>query len=127
MDALLVGPLSLQSLFTVSGSGSGPSAANRVNTFSVIRDTLLSYPFYERLPHQAMELVEKTAPPFWYSRKTISAFTSERQKKKGQEPPNAEGSERANEDFSVKRPKYSVRKEFEPPRNSFRPRTPVRP
>ena len=37
-------------------------------TFSVMRDTLLSYELWERLPNQLIELTEKTAPPFWVSK-----------------------------------------------------------
>ena len=42
----------------------GPSAANRRSTFPVIRETSLSPPFVSSAPHQAIEPVEKTAPPF---------------------------------------------------------------
>ena len=47
----------------------------RRRTFAVIRDTLLSYPLCERLPHHEIELVENTAPPFLVVKYVIYART----------------------------------------------------
>ena len=57
------------------GQGIGSSDANRRRTFSVILETLLSYSLNDKLPLQAIELVEKTAPPLGYSAYAMSAFT----------------------------------------------------
>ena len=44
-------------------SQNGFGSAKRRSTFSVIRETLLSYLLCERLPIQAIDPVVKTAPP----------------------------------------------------------------
>jgi hypothetical protein len=41
---------------------------NLRRTFAVIRETLLSYPLWERLPHQEMAPTANTAPPFAVSK-----------------------------------------------------------
>ena len=46
-----------------ASGGSGSSDMNRLTTFWIIREQLLSYLLWERLPQNAIELTEKTPPP----------------------------------------------------------------
>lgn len=56
-----------QTFERTKGAENGRSSRKRRSVFSVMRETLLSYPLADKLAAHDIEPVENTAPPFWHS------------------------------------------------------------